>query len=54
MKRPTALDKAYDALGNHAQFCTELPSPPEATGMKSGFASQFVPQLQVIVSFGLQ
>ena len=25
----------------HLQNCTELPSPPDATGMKSGFAAQF-------------
>jgi len=36
------------------QNCTELPSPPDAVGMKSEFAAQFAPQLKLIVVLGLQ
>ena len=38
----------------YAQFCTEPPFPPEATGMKSGLEAQLRPQLHVIVTLGVQ
>jgi len=36
------------------QNCSESPLPPDAVGMKSGFAAQFAPQLKLIVVLGLQ
>ena len=36
------------------QYCVWFPSPPVAMGMKVGFASQFWPQVQVIISEMLQ
>ena len=36
------------------QYCVWFPSPPVAMGMKVGFASQFWPQVQVMISEMLQ
>ena len=41
-------------MENHIQNCVRSPSPPDATGSKVGFASQFAPQSQARVDAGEQ
>ena len=45
---------AEEACQGNSQYCVRLPSPPVDTGMKDGFALQFVPQVQVKVELGSQ
>ncbi len=48
--RPMLRQRSLDSLQNWVT----TPSPPDATGMNVGFASQFEPQVHVRVVFGWQ
>ena len=53
-KTVSEKDQRRYKAGKRVQNCVTTPSPPEATGLKLGFALHFSPQLQLIVIEALQ